>query len=106
MELPTLLPDRTLVMQLGRRIRRRLPESRTPRVAVGILFVVGGVVSFLPLLGVWMLPVGFLILSIDFPKMRRLRRIPEVRVFKARVPAEAVLLEIPIRSRAKFDWPK
>jgi hypothetical protein len=61
-----------------------LPESRILRAAIGIVFVLGGALSFLPLLGVWMLPVGFLILSIDFPKVRRLRRVLEVRVLKAR----------------------
>jgi hypothetical protein len=44
------------------------------RVALGIAFVVGGVFSILPVLGLWMLPVGLLILSVDFPPVRRFRR--------------------------------
>ena len=56
----------------GRSIR--LPASRLARVALGIAFILGGLLSFLPVLGVWMLPVGLIILSIDFAIVRRWRR--------------------------------
>lgn len=56
----------------GRSIR--LPASRIARVALGASFVVGGIFSFLPILGLWMLPVGLIILSIDFAIVRRWRR--------------------------------
>ena len=56
-----------------------LPANRIARMALGIAFMIGGVFSFLPILGVWMLPVGLLILSIDLPFVRRWRRRTEVR---------------------------
>lgn len=52
----------------------RLPASRIARVGLGVAFVLGGIFSFLPILGLWMLPVGLIILSIDFAIVRRWRR--------------------------------
>lgn len=51
-----------------------LPRSRILRVSLGIALVVGGFVGFLPILGFWMLPLGIIILSIDFAIARRFRR--------------------------------
>ena len=51
-----------------------LPSWKPLRIALGIAFLIGGVFSILPVLGLWMIPVGVLILSIDFPPVRRLRR--------------------------------
>ena len=48
---------------LLQRIRR--PEARLIRIPLGILLVLGGIFSFLPVLGIWMLPLGLLILAID-----------------------------------------
>ena len=45
---------------------------------LGIAFVVGGLLGFLPVLGFWMIAVGLLILSVDLPPVRRLRRRIEV----------------------------
>ncbi len=52
----------------------RLPRSRTGRIGLGSLLVLGGIFSFLPVLGLWMLPLGFLVLSQDLPFVRRWRR--------------------------------
>lgn len=52
----------------------RLPRTPLRRQVLGWAFVGGGLFSFLPILGVWMLPVGFVILSVDSPRMRRSRR--------------------------------
>ncbi|PTM57182.1 hypothetical protein [Phreatobacter oligotrophus] len=52
----------------------RLPRTRLRRQALGWAFVAGGVFSVLPVLGIWMLPVGFVILSVDSPRVRRSRR--------------------------------
>ena len=41
------------------------------RLPVGVLLIVGGVFSFLPLLGLWMLPLGLLLLAQDLPFLRR-----------------------------------
>jgi hypothetical protein len=38
---------------------------------LGILLVIGGVFSFLPVLGFWMLPFGLFLLAIDIPFLRR-----------------------------------
>jgi len=49
--------------RLLERIRR--PEARFVRIPLGILLVLGGIFSFLPVLGLWMLPLGLLLLAID-----------------------------------------
>jgi hypothetical protein len=41
---------------------------------LGIAFLVGGMFAILPVLGLWMIPVGIFILSIDLPPVRRFRR--------------------------------
>ena len=35
------------------------------RIPLGILLVLGGIFSFLPVLGIWMLPLGLLLLALD-----------------------------------------
>lgn len=52
----------------------RLPQARSARILLGIGLVVGGLLGFLPILGFWMLPLGFLVLSQDIPLARRWRR--------------------------------
>jgi hypothetical protein len=61
----------------GRRVT--LPESRPGRILIGTLFIFGGFLWFLPVLGLWMLPLGLLILSIDIALIRRWRRRNDVR---------------------------
>lgn len=51
-----------------------LPASRSGRVVIGVLLVLGGVLGFLPILGFWMVPLGLMVLSIDIPAVRRRRR--------------------------------
>jgi len=51
-----------------------LPRSRAGRIGVGLSLLVGGTLGFLPILGFWMLPLGFVILSHDLPAVRRQRR--------------------------------
>jgi hypothetical protein len=41
------------------------------RILAGLLFVVGGVFGFLPILGFWMIPVGLLLIALDIPRLRR-----------------------------------
>lgn len=45
----------------------RQPYARLVRWPLGFLMVLGGIFSFLPVLGVWMLPLGLLLLAIDLP---------------------------------------
>jgi hypothetical protein len=46
-----------------------------------------GLLGFLPILGFWMLPLGFLVLSHDLPFARRLRRRLAVWWHRRRNPA-------------------
>lgn len=50
-----------------------LPNGRFSflRIPLALVFILGGVFSFLPLLGVWMMPLGFLLLAVDIPFLRR-----------------------------------
>jgi hypothetical protein len=48
----------------------RRPSSMLLRIPLAILLIFGGVFSFLPILGIWMLPLGLLILALDIPPLR------------------------------------
>jgi hypothetical protein len=50
----------------------RRPGARPARLAAGVALVCGGVLSILPVLGLWMLPLGLVLLSEDVPTLRRL----------------------------------
>ena len=41
------------------------------RSMVGILFMAGGVLGFLPVLGFWMFPLGVAFVALDIPPMRK-----------------------------------
>ena len=49
------------------------PSSRWLRIPSGTLLIAGGVLSILPLLGVWMLPLGLALLAEDVPARRSSR---------------------------------
>lgn len=49
----------------------RKPEARWIRIPLGILLVLGGIFSFLPVLGIWMLPLGLLLLALDVAFLQR-----------------------------------
>jgi hypothetical protein len=51
----------------------REPASRWARIPFGILFLIGGFLAFLPILGLWMFPVGLILLAEDVSPLRRLR---------------------------------
>ncbi|MDG6093522.1 hypothetical protein LOC54_00075 [Acetobacter sp. AN02] len=66
-----------LLARLPERLRKGIqwllePSRKWVRIPSGLLFCVGGLLGFLPVLGFWMLPVGILLLSEDFPPFRRL----------------------------------
>ena len=48
----------------------RRPSAKWVRIPVGILLILGGVFSILPVLGIWMLPLGLLLLAIDLSFLR------------------------------------
>jgi len=56
----------------GKLLLRHMPRSRALRVALGILFIIGGLLGMLPVLGFWMIPLGILILAVDIPVVRGL----------------------------------
>lgn len=43
---------------------------RIVRVPMAMILVLGGVFSFLPVLGLWMLPLGVMLLAVDVPLIR------------------------------------
>ena len=47
------------------------PAAILIRLPLGLLLIAGGVFSFLPLLGIWMLPLGILLIAVDLPPVRR-----------------------------------
>ena len=49
----------------------RRPGLRWVRIPVGALLVVGSFLSILPLFGLWMLPLGLVLLAEDLPLLRR-----------------------------------
>lgn len=48
---------------------RRLPPG--VRSVLGVFFIAGGLVGFLPILGFWMIPVGAALIALDVPPWRR-----------------------------------
>ena len=50
----------------------RKPEQKWVRLPSGLLLMLGGLLSFLPVLGVWMLPLGILLLAEDIPLFQSL----------------------------------
>lgn len=62
--------------QLPHRVARairwlREPSSRLVRIPAGFAFILGGIFAILPVLGLWMLPLGLLLLAQDLPFLRR-----------------------------------
>lgn len=59
-----------------------LPNSRPLRIGIGVLLVLGGSVGFLPVVGFWMVPAGFLVLATDIPVIRRFNRRVSIRFLR------------------------
>lgn len=52
--------------RLGRFVKKLLePQRKKLRIALGIFFILAGIFSFLPVLGLWMLPLGMILLAQD-----------------------------------------
>lgn len=47
------------------------PGSRWARWPVAFLFICGGILWFLPIVGFWMLPLGLLLIAEDIPSLKR-----------------------------------
>lgn len=49
----------------------RRPRARFVRLPLGILCIIGSFLWFLPVLGLWFLPLGLLLIAQDVPFLRR-----------------------------------
>jgi hypothetical protein len=47
------------------------PQAKWVRLPLGFALIAGGALGFLPVLGIWMLPVGALLVGEDIPPVRR-----------------------------------
>jgi hypothetical protein len=71
------------------------PAARLVRLPLGLLFIAGGVFAFLPVLGVWMIPLGIVLIAVDVASVRRqvVRTWPMVearwRLYRSRRPRRA-----------------
>ena len=64
--------DRRVRISVSKFIRwPRMPSSFVVRLVIGLLLILGGVFSFLPVLGVWMLPLGLLLIAQDVPFLQK-----------------------------------
>lgn len=87
-----------LVKELPQSVARAMARLRAPnmkwvRIGTGVLFLVGGALSFLPVLGLELLPLGLLFLAHDVSVLRR--------------PAARLLLWLVTRWRElkrRFGW--
>src|SRR5689334_19651484 len=65
-----------LIDRLPRRVQSavrwlRRPSSRWVRIPAGVLLIGGSMLSMLPLFGLWMLPLGLVLLAEDIAPLRR-----------------------------------
>jgi hypothetical protein len=64
--------DRRMPSRASRFMRwLRKPSSLIFRWLIAWLLIVGGIFSFLPVLGLWMLPLGFLFIAQDVPILQQ-----------------------------------
>jgi hypothetical protein len=69
---------RRLLRRLPRRMQAitrwlRKPTSRWARIPAGIFLIIGGFLAILPIFGLWMFPLGLVLLADDVPPLRRFR---------------------------------
>ena len=63
--------DRRVPTRVSQFIRwLRKPSSFAVRLVVALVLIVGGFFSFLPILGLWMLPLGLLFIAQDVPLLQ------------------------------------
>ena len=56
------------------------PGMRLYRVPLGFMFLFGGFLSILPVFGIWMLPLGLMLLAVDIPLLRPVVSTSMIRV--------------------------
>jgi len=69
-------PMHRLLAGLPGPVRRAVEWLRRPgawwlRIPLSVVFILGGFLGFLPILGFWMLPLGVLLLAEDIPALKR-----------------------------------
>src|SRR4029453_2678561 len=86
--------DRRVPISVSQFIRwLRMPSSFAIRLVIAMLLILGGIFSFLPVVGLWMLPLGLLLIAQDVPLLQK----PLVAVF-AWVEAKWEWLKVKWRS--------
>jgi hypothetical protein len=83
-----------------------LPGHPVVRILFGCLLVLGGFLGFLPVLGFWMVPLGLIVLAVDIPMVRRLKRRLEVRLGRwliKRSPKWARRLGFSVGPKARYS---
>lgn len=79
MIIPRVFDFHALVHRFEQRLPQRIarisfalrqPHARLWRIPAALLLIVGGIFSFLPVLGIWMLPLGLLLLAVDVPRLQ------------------------------------
>lgn len=48
----------------------RKPGWMIARIMLAVIFIMGGILAILPIFGLWMIPVGLLLLAIDLPALQ------------------------------------
>ena len=87
--------DRRVPISISQFIRwLRMPSSFSVRLVIAILLILGGIFSILPVLGLWMLPLGLLLIAQDIPLLQE----PLVAAF-AWLEAKWEWLKVKWRSR-------
>lgn len=66
---------KSLKSRVAQRLHRlKQHPSQSVRIGAAILLIIGGLLGFLPVLGFWMLPLGLVLLVINWPPYWRARR--------------------------------
>ena len=50
--------------------RLRMPGARLIRLPIAIVLILGGFLAVLPIFGLWMIPVGLLLIAADLPMLQ------------------------------------
>ena len=79
------------------RVQRLVDRLTAPhlillRLPIAVLFILGGVFWFLPIVGLWMLPIGLLLLAVDLP------------VLRPRVSAAMIRVRHWLRGKRRHGW--
>jgi uncharacterized membrane protein len=72
LQLASTSTNNAMIKELFNKLKNH--PSRGLRISAGILLVICGLLGFLPVVGFWMIPLGVILLSVDFHWARRTRR--------------------------------